>query len=201
MEEILSKTYSILGRTFLISCSADWASIFLSYIRYAATIVVLRPEQGLRFQRFKELNVYDALIPARQCTSTPRPLSSSAWMKRIDGKRCVRTSASSLSSNMIWWRINVFQKSFFNDLKWVKERFSRTSCIETFPRIAVRMLKIPCALSFSTSCALDKFPIHKPGTTSSIRVEAENGGHWVSASRSRSRLFNTQRLGYYYLSL
>ena len=42
---IIYKTYSIMGRTFLISCSADWASIFLSYIRYAATIVVLRPEQ------------------------------------------------------------------------------------------------------------------------------------------------------------
>jgi hypothetical protein len=49
-----------------------------------------------------------------------------------------------------------------------KEKGPRTSCIVTFPRIAVRMLKIPCALSFSTSRALDMSPIHNPGITSSI---------------------------------
>lgn len=73
-----------------------------------------------------------------------------------------------------------------------EERSSRTSCIVTFPRIAVRILKIPCALSFSTSCALDKSPIHKPGITSSI-VDSTQGDEPKAGNEcvTRSRLFTS----------
>ena len=48
------------------------------------------------------------LTPARQCTSTPRSLSSSASINVIAVTRCLRISSSSVSSSCIWWRLNVY---------------------------------------------------------------------------------------------
>jgi len=52
---------------------------------------------------------YDSLIPAWQCTRTPLPLSSSACMNVIDGRKWTKTSSSVLSSSIIWWWTKVFK--------------------------------------------------------------------------------------------
>jgi len=59
----------------------------------------------------------NVLTPAWQCTKTPLPLSSSAWMKCMDGRKWVMTSASSVSSNWIWWRMKV---CFVRNENWIE---------------------------------------------------------------------------------
>ena len=62
----------------------------------------------------------NALIPAIQCTSTPRPLSSSACINVIATTRSLRISSSSVSSRLICRRLNVYyvMETSYNIVTW-----------------------------------------------------------------------------------
>lgn len=131
------------------------------------------PSQALRTNQVI-LRMY-VLIPAWQCTKTPRPLSSSACMKAMAGKKWTIISSSSLSSISIlcWIKPCRFQRHVpFQEitLGWIWIRtIGLTSCIDTSPFIADTTLRMLCSSNlFLLNIALARFPIHKLGITSSI---------------------------------
>ena len=121
----------------MISIASSGVSLYV-YMRYAATIVTERPAH--RQRGLDHINGEgDALMPATQCTSTPRPLSSSDWMKEMEGRKCVRMSDCSSSSRRIWCRRNVCAPSH-QHFRSRRVRDLRTSFMRTRPRIAVSTL-------------------------------------------------------------
>ena len=159
-------THSMVERLSRIKSSASARGISRLYIRYAATIEALRPARKLSVCKY--LKWTHILTPAKQCTNTPLPLSSSACINVIQVTRCLRMSSSSVSIKSIWSRLKVYfeyviaidtRKEYCN---------SRTSLTLTVPRIAVRMLWIFLCFRPSMSSASRTLPSQRLGVVSHI---------------------------------
>ncbi len=87
----------------------------------------------------------------------------------MEGTKCCRMSAVSVSSMLIWCRMNVCL-AVCRELVEPEDAYMRTSLIDTLPRMADRTLRILCARKFFGSRALGRSPSQRLETISSIDI-------------------------------